>query len=211
MITFPPFPANPFLAFKPPNYEQEWIDMVRNVIFTSVILLLVVPAIIRKALVLEHRLKVKNETKQRSEQNNKSTDIHNTDGKKIRVPFNMKIRIYIFYVGLVFYFICTLPNNTKTARHVYIAPLLHESECKQIIDIAFTAAGRLADDAREKLATGKSEDGQNLHAEDVKSLEKLLDWPTGWRKDRKECMYMYLVLCSMFVGICNLACFLTQL
>lgn len=192
MISFPPFPATPFLTFEPPNYEQEWIDMIRNIILASVILLMVTPSVLRRALVMEHRFNVKQNTSgsKTTKNDNKGDNNNNMEESKIKVPFSMKIRIYLFYMGLIVYFLCSLPNNTKTARHVYIAPLLHEDECQQIIDIAFTAAGRLADDAKNQL---EDEGGrEKMDTENVKSLEKLLEWPTGWRKDRKECKCEHL-------------------
>ena len=139
---------------------------------------------------MEHRFKVKrdNKTTKKNYDDEISSD-NNEEESEIKVPFSMKMRIYLFYMGLIVYFLCSLPNNAKTARHVYIAPLLHKDECQQIIDIAYTAASRLADDAKKQLET---DGGKKLDSDNVKSFEKLLEWPTGWRKDRKECKRVFI-------------------
>ena len=97
----------------------------------------------------------------------------------IHIPhFFFPIVNLIFFLAL-FVVICLSPNNSYSARHVYIAPLFKEEECNDMIKMANYAADKSAENVRRKL-----DESPELSEEERKKADKILSNPEGWSKDR---------------------------
>ncbi len=91
--------------------------------------------------------------------------------------------INIFFLASLAMLIFYSPNNLDTARQVYLAPLLRPEECQAIIDIAERAAARNAQRAENDIAMLAISNDENAQSR-TKSLQKVLEWPSGYKKDR---------------------------
>lgn len=109
----------------------------------------------------------------------------NDDEKKNtnKVPNFVFPFINAVYLAYLFFLILQSPNNKDTARMVYMAPLLKQHETDMIIQMATNAAERNARKAKEELDRLSKDHGKSS-SNQVKRLEKLLEWPAGFLKDR---------------------------
>ena len=115
-----------------------------------------------------------------SEQAVASSDV---DDKAANVPSFVFILINMLYLACLVMLIAHSPNNTATARKVFLAPLLKPEETKLIIKMATNAAEHSAQIAKDELALLALSHGNDGESKN-KSLEKILDWPAGYKKDR---------------------------
>ncbi len=91
--------------------------------------------------------------------------------------------INIFFLACLCVLIFYSPNNLDTARQVYLAPLLRPEECQAIIDMAERAAARNAQKAENDITMLAISNDENAQSR-TKSLQKVLEWPRGYKKDR---------------------------
>lgn len=184
------FPFDQYISHPLPNYEYEWNLIIVKLILVSIFFLVVVPIILNGD---GSRTNSKDSTKIPNEStgitnNNNDNDSYDTSNsnhksaiKKAKRKETKKHAILMLsnflYLLIIFFFIATSPNNIDTSRHVYQAPLLTESECLMIIDMANKAAERNTMTAEMKLSNLEDNDQK-------KTLEKVLKWPSGWKKDR---------------------------
>ena len=205
------FPFDQYLSHPLPNYEYEWNIIIVKLILVSIFFLVVVPIILNKDSTKipnestgiknnnddnvsygtsnsNHKSAIKKakrkETKKHVIKDDNDDDNNNGQSTKNNQKAGLMHSIVLMlsnflYLLIIFFFIATSPNNIDTSRHVYQAPLLTESECLMIIDMANKAAERNTMTAEMKLSN--LEDNDN---DQKKTLEKVLKWPSGWKKDR---------------------------
>lgn len=123
------------------------------------------------------------------------TSNSNDNDTHVEVPSMILAVINVFFLFILFFIIALSPNNIDTARRVYQAPLLTKEECQMIINMANRAAERNAIKAKKELASIPTfldpndssimVDHEELN-EKKEELEKMLKWPTGWKKDRHK-------------------------
>lgn len=117
----------------------------------------------------------------------KEKDSEEEDDKKVvEVPGFVFILLNIAFIFTIVTLILKSPNNIDTARRVYVAPLLRPEETASIIQMGHEAAARRADRAKKELALLKLENDDDKNGAAIYDLEKILEWPEGYKKDRHE-------------------------
>ena len=232
-MTLPPFPGEGFLIHSPPNFEEEWREIIRHLLLATFFFIFLAPPFVKayynnkthdrsttesspsenESLVDDAISSGKTNAKVRvvtrtvvNGQDQGTTTIHRkqtekkikSNSKKIheevkktdpkedkdaQVPGFVFPSINMVYLACLVILIANSPNNTTTARRVFLAPLLKPEETKMIIDMATNAAEHCARKAKDDLAliaVSSEEDAERKS----KSLEKILEWPVGYKKDR---------------------------
>lgn len=109
--------------------------------------------------------------------------VASNDDKAATVPSFAVVLTNVLYLACLVMLIVHSPNNTATARRVFLAPLLKPAETELIIKMATNAAEHSAQIAKEELALLALSHGNDGESKN-KSLEKILEWPAGYKKDR---------------------------
>jgi hypothetical protein len=132
-------------------------------------------------------------TNDKSEENANGNEKEKENKSTKDLPGYVLSLINVLFILALFLLVAHSPNNTTTARQVYVAPLLRPEECQTIIQMAENAALRNAQKTKDDLALHTisslgTEDQETEGAEEreakIKKYEKILEWPAGWKKDR---------------------------
>jgi len=125
----------------------------------------------------------------RSKANKNSTEQNQLPSKSTCTSTQEDVPAYILilsnalYLLVMFAMVAFSPNNIKTSRRVYQAPLLKVEECQKIIDMANKAAARNAQSAQTELDSIRNDSSSSSNDRAAK-LEQIITWPSGWKKDR---------------------------
>ena len=131
--------------------------------------------------------KIKLNSKKADEETHKGEEGKKTNKKEdedAKVPGFVFPLINVVYLACLVILIAKSPNNTTTARRVFLAPLLKKEETKMIIDMATNAAEHCAQMAKDELARISICSAGDAKERETISLKKILEWPVGYKKDR---------------------------
>ena len=134
--------------------------------------------------------KEKDEAIEKRKQNNDDDDSDETqtEMEEHKLPEYIHLGVNVLFLIALFVILAFSPNNTNSARRVYLAPLLTPNECQTIIQMAERAAKINSKNAMEELSMhdlSESAGGDGKEAQNKRTkLEKILEWPAGWKKDR---------------------------
>lgn len=194
------FQFEKYLSHDLPDYDHEWKMIFVKIVLTSIIFLVVLPSLLIKdggheirndnnGDILNDNEQTKSQKRQKKQKkgeeqvqvsSKKELTIDDTQTSLQPVNFILII-INLIFILILFRFIVLSPNNTTTARRVYIAPLLSSSECQMIINMASQAADRNVQKAQHSLQSS-----ENIEDDEREKLQKMLTWPHGWKKDRHQ-------------------------
>ena len=201
------FPGEQFLSHHPPNYEDEWKKTISLIVTLFLCMIFVLPTIAKsifssvkttgESLTLSNESKVKSleETTKRRKGPKRKKDRRTKESieqfeaeekepiiseDEIHVPLVFFPVVNLICFLILFMIICLSPNNSYSARRVFIAPLLKESECSDMIDLANRAAEQNAENVRRQLEVSSD----SLNGEQIEAAKKILLKPAGWSKDR---------------------------
>jgi len=203
------FAGEEFLSYVPPNHEFSRRVIVVSAILLFVIIFVVIPKYIATTITDNDKETTNNkEEKQQQQQqikqnlnvmttqdsfyedrwdNNDENHDNDVDMKKLMQLFCLFPKT--LYTILIFSLLLFSPNNHHVARRVFQAPILHLSECQEIVQIAQSVADRNYNEAKNQRSniTASTTNNQQLSAVDkdkLEELDKILKWPEGWKKDR---------------------------
>ena len=188
------FQGEQFLLYKLPDYtryENFAIFIAVALVISFVFILPVTVAFYFRGIALQdfqnERAQSKNSQKRKSKQSKhlmkdqesklfeEYLKIHRLEIEKKQDKYLGKLSPRLgglCLIVLLSVFLCS-PNNTRTARGVFQAPIFTEEECQQVIDMAHIAAKKNYEEALS-LPEGSDENGADL----------LKKEPLGWRKLR---------------------------
>jgi hypothetical protein len=200
------FPGEQFLIHHPPNYEEEWNKIISYIVVLIMSMIFVVPTIAKSIFssvqTTDESLTIPNESKVNSlegkskrvkgpkrkkgrtiEANVEKLEAKESDAiaaeHEIRMPLAFFPIVNLICFLVLFMVICLSPNNSYSARRVFVAPLLKESECNDMIEMANRAAKQNAEKVRKEL-----EESSDLNEKKTEAAGKILSNPAGWSKDR---------------------------
>lgn len=197
------FPAESYLSHQIPDHKAEWDNAIYRLITCTFVFIFVVPVIIKamfaplpKATTTitsdQEKIKLngkgkKRERRGKSSKNQQKTDLSLNnptaapDQAEIHVPGYVFPCVNSIYFIALFVIIAVTPNNSYSARRVYVGPMLRAEECKRIIDMGTAAASRRTEKARLAL-----KEDNDFRSQTEKELELTLQDPAGWTKDRHD-------------------------
>lgn len=206
-----------FSSYQPPDYNQSWANMKRNMQIVTVLFLFVFPVIIKAYYnstespnessqstpqdtttdtqrIKQKRsksYKVKTKTVIRDKSSTVVKSIEHINHEKISntpkkdMPWFILPLVNILCVFILFGIIFFSPNNIAVSRLVYVAPLLRPEEAQTIISMAKDAAIRNTQMAEQRLVEIER-NATNADLLELKKLNKMLQEPEGWTKDRHD-------------------------
>jgi hypothetical protein len=137
------------------------------------------------------KYKVKTKTEIRDKSSTVVQSIEHIKHEKLSNTTSMDMPWYILpllnvlCVFVLFGIIFFSPNNIAVSRLVYVAPLLRPDEAQTIISMAKAAALRNAQVAEQRLME-IDKDPSKANPLELKTLNKMLQEPKGWTKDRHD-------------------------
>ncbi|GFH61535.1 hypothetical protein CTEN210_18011 [Chaetoceros tenuissimus] len=186
-----PFAGEEFLAYIPPSHIRASRTIVASSVILFVIIFYVIPRYIKnQKQSTDTNVKENEETRKSFQENRKeSEDVFHSSESEQNKETDMKELLELFFIFpkalyaiLIFSLILFSPQNHETARRIFQSPMLRPHECKTIIEMAESVATRKY---REAIATKNELENQYFkNMDDIHHIDKLLQWPEGWSKDR---------------------------